>query len=325
MSPTPRGDTANGARATADGRSRVPGYGGVVVQGRRLAIGACVAAPFLLGAAAGAPATDRAAFRFSDPDIVESSGLATLTAPSGAGLVVTTNDSGDSGRVFAVDPDTGDTVGVTSWTPEPTDVEALAPAGPGHVWVGDIGDNRHVRSSVEVLRVPVGRGSNTVAPETYELVYPDGARDAEALLRHPLTGQLFVVTKGVFAGAVYAAPLPLRADRANRLVEVAEVPGIVTDATFLPGGGGVVMRTYSDAYLSAYPSWQPVSSWDLPEQDQGEGIALVGRDLLVSTEGARSQVLSVPLPPEAGVTDLRSPAWTSLRWLATAWGLPLAG
>ena len=167
----------------------------VVPDARRVAVGVCVAVPFLLGAAAGATGADDPAFRFTDPDIVESSGLVVRD-----GLVVTTNDSGDSGRLFAVDPDSGGTVGVTSWTPEPVDVEALAPAGPGHVWVGDIGDNQHVRRSVEVLRVPVGRGRVTASPEAYELVYPDGARDAEALVSHPVTGQLFVITKGVFAG-----------------------------------------------------------------------------------------------------------------------------
>ena len=286
-------------------------------------IGACVVAPFLLGAAAGAPTRDDPAFRFTDPDIVESSGLVTLPDDGVGRLVVTTNDSGDAGRVFIVDASTGSTVGMTSWTPEPTDVEALAPAGPGHVWVGDIGDNQRMRTSIEVLRVPVGRGDRTASPEAYELVYPDGSYDAEALVTHPVTGQLFVITKGVFSGTVYAAPQPLRADRVNRLQEVGEAPGIVTDATFLPGGGGVVMRTYAAAHLAAFPSWQPVSSVDLPQQDQGEGIALAGRDLLISSEGARSQVLRVDLPPGAGATDLRSPAWTSLRWLATAYGLPV--
>lgn len=284
-----------------------------------------MALPFLLGAAAGAPgAADRPAFRFADPEIVESSGLVVLP---GRGrdddLVVTTNDSGDAGRVFAVDPATGATVGVTSWATDPEDVEALAPADPAHVWVADIGDNRHVRDSVDVLRVPVGRGGRIVEPEAYELVYPDGSHDAEALVSHPVTGQLFLITKGVFAGTVYAAPHRLRADRPNRLTEVGDAPGIVTDATFLPGGGGVVMRTYSAAHLAAFPSWQPVESWPLPDQDQGEGVALAGSDLLVSTEGARSQVLRVDLPAAAGATDLRSPAWTSLRWLATAYGLPL--
>lgn len=290
-----------------------------MVDARGIAVAVCVALPFLLGAAAGAPgATDEPAFRFADPEIVESSGLVVLDS-----LVVTTNDSGDSGRVFAVDPSSGGTLGTTSWPGDPVDVEALAPAGPGHVWVGDIGDNRHVRDSVEVLRVPVGRRDVTAAPEVYELVYPDGAHDAEALLAHPLTGRLFVVSKGVFAGTVYAAPLRLRPDRPNLLAAVGEAPGIVTDATFLPGGGGAVMRTYSSAHLVSFPSWQPVASWELPRQDQGERIALAGRHLLLSTEGARSQVLAVELPAAAGPVDLRSPAWTALRWLATARGLPL--
>lgn len=292
---------------------------------RRLVVGALVLVPFLLGAAAGTTSTtDRPAFRFTDPEIVESSGLVVLPdVGGGRGLVVTTNDSGDAGRVFAVDPASGSTVGVTTWSSDPEDVEALAPAGPGHVWVADIGDNQRSRDSVSVLRVPVGRGEEDVTPEVHELVYPDGARDAEALLSHPVTGQLFVISKGVFSGKVYAAPQRLRADRPNRLTEVGDAPGIVTDATFLPGGGGVVMRTYSAAHLVAFPSWQPVESWALPDQDQGEGVALAGNELLVSTEGARSPVLRVAFPPSAAATDRLSPAWTSLRWLATARGLPL--
>ena len=283
---------------------------------RRLALGLVVVAPFLLGAAAGGAEDGDVAFAFLDPDIVESSGLAVVDS-----LVVTTNDSGDSARVFSIDPRSGETVGVTSWAGDPVDVEALAPAGAGHVWVADIGDNQHVRDSVEVLRVPVGRGDLDADPAAYELVYPDGAHDAEALLAHPLTGRLYIITKGVFAASVYAAPARLRPGSPNRLVRVADAPGIVTDASFLPGGGAVVMRTYSHAYVVGFPAWQPVTSWSLPPQDQGEGIATDAGGLLISTEGVRSKVLRVPLPGEARAADLfGSPAWTIRRLVA-----PLAG
>ena len=52
-------------------------------------------------------------------------------------------------------------------------------------------------------------------------------------------------------------------------------------------------------------------------------ITLRGRDLLVSSEGARSSVLRVALPASARQADLWSPAWTALRWLALARALPV--
>ena len=107
--------------------------------------------------------------RFQDPAIVESSGLVAL----GDGTLVTTNDSGDSGRVFTVDPATGETVRVTRWgSGDPEDVEALAPVGDGSVWVGDIGDNGADRSHVSVTQVGVA-GVDLDTP-TYDLVYPGG-------------------------------------------------------------------------------------------------------------------------------------------------------
>ena len=123
----------------------------------------------------------RVELTFRDPEIVESSGLAVV-----GDWVVTTNDSGDTGRVFVVDRD-GRTVGVTGWG-DPRDVEALAPGGDGTVWVGDIGDNSAVRDSVRVSNVPVGGADADVDGPAYELVYPDGARDAESLLVDPATG-----------------------------------------------------------------------------------------------------------------------------------------
>jgi hypothetical protein len=271
--------------------------------------GLALVVPFLVGwTQAPEPDDGRVAFRLEDPRIVESSGLVATR-----GRVVTVNDSGDGGRVFTVDPADGRTVGVTSWEGDPDDVEALAPAGPGEVWVGDIGDNRGVRDTIRLLRVPVGTGERTVTPETVELAYRGGGRDAEALLAHPVTGRVYVVTKGVLAGEVHAVPADLDGPGPHRMRQVGQVTGIVTDGAFLPDGRHLVLRTYTRAVVYAFPSLEQVGAWDLPEQEQGEGLAVLpDGSLLLSSEGQGSEVLREELP--AGLVPPASPATGPTLW-----------
>ncbi|HWJ66995.1 MAG TPA: hypothetical protein VNT31_09985 [Nocardioides sp.] len=230
---------------------------------------------------------------FTDPAIVESSGLVVRD-----GLVVTVNDSGDGNRLFTVDPATGDTVGVTRWQGDAQDIEALAPAGDGAVWVGDIGDNAGSRESVEVAEVPFGRGDREVEATTFELTWPDGARDAETLLAHPVTGRLYVVSKE-FIGRLWAAPARLDPDGPNELRLVDEVLGIATDGAFLPDGRHVVVRNYGQAAVYTWPALGRVGLLELPVQEQGEGIA-VAEDgtVLVSSEGQGAEVLRIELPAD---------------------------
>ncbi|PVG81229.1 hypothetical protein DDE18_18960 [Nocardioides gansuensis] len=263
---------------------------------KRLAVLLAVGAPFALAFTAAdgrMPDDGRVVFRFADPDIVESSGLVVT-----GDRVHTVNDSGDLGRVFTVDAGTGQTTGVTFWADDPDDVEALAPAGPGHVWVADIGDNGHERDEIEVTRVPVGDGDRTVDEETIDLVYPEGQpRDAEALLAHPVTGRLYVVTKGVFAGELLAAPPELADDAPNHLGALGQMPGIVTDGAFFPDGRHLVVRTYTRATVYSFPDLQSRGSWDLPQQEQGEGIAVAGDgSVWLSSEGSEAPVLRVQVP-----------------------------
>ena len=265
----------------------------LVAMRSQILLGA-TAVPFLVAALLpGALLGGDEVTRFQDPEIVESSGLAVVD-----GLLVTTNDSGDSGRLFTVDPASGRPSGVTQWSAEPEDVEALAPAGGGEVWVGDIGDNRAERASVSVARVPVGRGSRDVDVPTYELVFPEGARDAESLLADPATNQLFVISKGVFGGAVYAAPGRLSADRPNRLTEVGPVLPIATDAAFFPDGRHVIVRAYSEAAVYSWPDLELLGRFGLPRQQQGEGIAvdLTDGTVYASSEGLHAPVLRIALP-----------------------------
>jgi hypothetical protein len=262
-----------------------------------------VAVPFLLGTLLpGAPLAGDVVTRFEDPEITESSGLALLD-----GMFVTTNDSGDTGRLFSVDPATGQTVGVTPWSSDPEDVEALAAAGSDEVWVGDIGDNQARRATVRVTRVYIGPGSAHVDPLTYELVYPEGARDAESLLADPATGRLYVISKGVFGGAVYAAPERLSARRPNRLEEIGPVLAIATDAAFFPDGRHIIVRSYTEAAVYSWPDLAEVATFGLPDQEQGEGIAVAADGTVyASSEGLRAPVLRIALP--AAVRRAMTPA-----------------
>ena len=248
--------------------------------------------PFVIGSAtgpAGVPST--VDLTFQDPAIVESSGLVVRD-----GLFLTTNDSGDGGRVFVVDG-SGETVGSTTWASDPRDVEALAPAGPGELWVGDIGDYSTARDSIQVLRVPFGPDFQDVEPATYTLVYPDGAHDAETLLAHPRTGQLFVVSKDIFGGVVYAAPRELSPTQPNELRAVADSLGFATDGSFFPDGRHYVLRDYLAASVYTFPGHEEVGSFTLPKQRQGEGISVDETDgVHVSTEGQFTDVRSVRVP-----------------------------
>lgn len=252
--------------------------------------------PFIIGlTAAGVDREGREVFRFADPEIIESSGLVL-----DGDFAYTVNDSGDTGRVFTVDATTGETVGVTFWADGPQDVEALAPGGPGHVWVADIGDNRGSRESISVTRVPVGEGDRTVSEESIDLVYPDGAHDAEALLVHPVTGRLYVATKGVFGGELYEAPPELADEAPNVLGALGPVAGIVTDGAFFNDGENLILRTYTGAVVYTFPDLVVIGSFDLPSQVQGEGLAVRAGgsvdSVYISSEGQRAPVLRVPLP-----------------------------
>jgi hypothetical protein len=245
----------------------------------------------------------RVVFSFVDPAITESSGLVDL-----GDLMVTTNDSGGDPLVFVIDPATGRTVGHTTYTDHVVDTEALAPAGGDAVWVGDIGDNDAVRDSVQVYRVPVGRGDRRVDAPSYELVYPDGAHDAESLVA--AGDPLYVITKGLLGGTVYAAPPHLAPRGPNRLTAVASVDVWATDAALFPDGRHVLVRGYDNAVVYTFPGFRPVASVDLPKQRQGEGVSISesGR-IRLSSEGRNSAVLEVTLP--AAVTAAMAGATTA--------------
>jgi hypothetical protein len=236
-------------------------------------------------------------FRMHDSRITESSSL--VVSAVQPNVVYTANDSGDGAYIYSVDMHTGDTVGVATLAGvSPHDVEAMAPGPDSTLYLADIGDNNGQRKNVTVywFNQP-GPGDTTITDwHSARLKYPRGARDAETILVSPATGALYVVSKQIFAGIIYAAPQPLSEDHVNHLHTVGVAPSVVTDGAFLPDGM-VVLRTYGQAELVDPHSWRASTATRLPRQPQGESIAAIpgSDDVLIGTEGSDSAVQEVAL------------------------------
>jgi hypothetical protein len=264
-----------------------------------LALGALCLAP---RAAAGERA--EVLLRIGDPRVLESSGLA--ASRRHAGVLWTHNDSGDAARLFAIGRDGRVLATLRLAGVRARDWEALAVGrddrGQPALFVGDVGDNLGVWPSVTVYRVaePARLRDATVRAQRYQLRYPDGPRDAEALLVDPQSNRLYLASKDEAGGRLYQAPAALRGDRVNLLRRVRRVPALVTDGAFSPDGRLLVLRDYGAAYLFR-ASGRRLATVPLPLQPQGESIAFSadGGSLLAGSEGAGSEVWRVPLPEAA--------------------------
>ena len=158
--------------------------------------------------------------------------------------------------------------------------------------------------------MPVGRGDRDVDAPSYELVYPEGARDAESLLADPATGRLYVVSKGVFGGTLYAAPERLSAEPAQPARRRSgRCWAIATDAAFFPDGRHMIVRNYSEAAVYSWPELNEVGRFGLPDQQQGEGIAVAATARSTPRRrGCTRRCCGSPCrPPYAGQWSRRAP------------------
>ncbi len=236
--------------------------------------------------------------RLQDPALTESSGL--TVSQRHPGVLWTHADGGDAATVVAVNRRGRSVATVRLRGIDPYDPEALAPGRDGKgrpaLFLGDLGDNRVRRPDVSVFRFtePARLRDQTVDATWWQFTYPDGPRDAEALLVDPRDDRIYIATKDVFGGRLYRAPLHPRTDRTNRLTRIGKVPPLITDGAFLRDGR-MVLRSYSTAYLYDR-NRELVARELLPEQPQGESLAVDGDRLLVGSEGRRSAVYAVRLP-----------------------------
>jgi len=251
---------------------------------------------------------------FQDAAIDEASGMA--ASRRNPGVVWVHNDSGARPLVYAVDR-RGRTAAVYRLGgARARDWEDMA-YGPGpngrgsFLYVGDIGDNGRRRTDCAVYRLPepkIGASSTNVPAVRRAFRYPDGPHNAEALLVHPKTGVVYIVTKEESGVAgVYkfppekpgeAAPVTLTRVGTVRIAgESHFFPNLVTGGDISPDGRRVALCTYAAAYELTLPAgardfdaiWKTrPAAVVLPFLPQCEAICYTpdGKSLLVTSEQA---------------------------------------
>lgn len=255
-------------------------------------------------------------------DVDESSGL---MAGGGSGtdeeLFWTHNDSGDGPFLYLFDRRGAHRgiwriTGATSWDAEDCAVGPGPEPGGRYLYFGDIGDNFSFRTNLVIWRVPepfvpadADKSSRSQpipsAPaEALPFAYPDGAHDCEALLVHPTTGAIYLVTKERDKGAsgVYRFPAPLAPGRKETLVKVAEISpagsrseSVITAGDIAPDGRRLILRDLHRLYEFALPTtnqtfddiWkQKPRVFSSPQLSQGEAVCYSrdGRSLYLTSE-----------------------------------------
>lgn len=251
------------------------------------------------------PSTSTRVAFLEDKRIKESSGLALgIRDPS---VFWTINDSGGEPCVFAIDRTGKTRAKVRVRDAANFDWEDIAACkdedGTPTIYVGDIGDNLFIRSTIQVYQIPEPaihapgqpvEEAETGEPKIWRANYPDGHHNAESLLVHPQTRRLYILTKSEDGkSALYAFPQPLQPKVSMtlekvvdlnfpRLIRVGKRPHdncMTTGASFSPDGTRMVVSTYSSLY-----EWQLPKNKSLSEALQQPPVR-IEPDLLRQVEG----------------------------------------
>jgi hypothetical protein len=246
--------------------------------------------------------------------LTETSGVA--ASRHNGGLLWAHNDSGDSARVFAITTSGAHLGWFALAGASATDWEDMAigpgpQAGQSYLYVGDIGDNTHVRTSVVVYRVPEpnidvsqppGDGQVLGNVDALVLQYPDGAHDAEALAVDPVTGDIVIVTKELSGQAgVYVRRASSSTTTLSRTDPIQlDFGTLVTGASVAPDGSAIALRTYGSVLLFPRPSGTTLDEalrsssciGASASEAQGEAIAVTadGRGYVTISEGAQPPI-----------------------------------
>lgn len=263
--------------------------------------------------------------------INEASGMA--ASRKNPGVLWVHNDSGDSARVFAMDL-TGKHLGIYNLGgASAVDWEDMA-VGPGpvpgqhYLYLGDIGDNNAVRSTIAVYRVSEPAVSTDQAPvnenltgvEKLTLKYEDGPRDAETLMVDPANGDLYVVSKRESRSRVYHAPAAelMTTGTVTLRLKVLLQWGGTTAGDISPRGDEIVIRGYNRASVwcrfAQTQLWEAFSGSEyavpIVAEPQGEAVCYdsAGTGYYTTSEGANQPIYYFARDLEGSPDETSAPA-----------------
>lgn len=260
---------------------------------RRSVLTAVLSGALALLAIPGAQAVESSVVcRFTDDRFDEISGM--TYSQRHKDVLYVHNDSSGGPYLYAVDARTCRTLATLRIDGiEARDLEAIGSGrdarGRPILWLGDIGDNRDSWPEVRVHRVrePATLVDRTMKAITYRFTYPDRPHNAEALLTDPRSSRVWVVTKQLARGSIYALPDPLVRGRVNIAKRVSRAGALITDGSVSPDASRFVLRDYVDAevFRGLPPGASPFTVY-LPIQFQGEAVTWApdGHALLIASE-----------------------------------------
>lgn len=263
--------------------------------------------------------------KISSRDVNESSGVAVSRCQDD--VYWTHNDSGDEAFVYAFNSD-GKHLG--KWkvpNAENRDWEDIASSkdrtGKCRLYIGEIGDNKYLWAEHLIYRVeepsviktgsPV-TGKNALTTSEAEVLrysYPDADHDAETLMVHPVSGDIYVLSKQLSGPSfVYRLRPEFGSGERQIAVKVAEISvpsvpdGLLTGGDISPDGQRAIVCDYRQAYEYALPEgsnrfdeiWTSAPSVvEIGKRKGGESICYSsdGNAIIATSEGHNSPIIEV--------------------------------
>ena len=250
--------------------------------------------------------------------ITENSGIA--ASPCQTDVLWTHNDSGDSARIFAINTKGETLAEFRVKSAKNYDWEDISvfknERGECFLYIGDIGNNDRLRGEFEIYRVrepniTANKLQVTENAETIKFTYPEFRHDAETLMIHPKTGDIYILTKRLSgASGVYKLAANFNLKKVNTLEKITDltvpaVPnGFITGGDISPDGRRVILCDYFGAYELLLPDdaknfdeiWneKPLKI-ELGERKQGEAITYSadGNSIFATSEKRNSPLIEV--------------------------------